>query len=237
MRLVIATGAISRRGWRRPSSGAAEAIVAECRRPDRGGRRAGPPRHLRGPGRLFRRPDAAEAAICGFGPPGCSSSSSPTRGDDPALRREVDVIAPALRAHIDAQIAAAPQASGALKDDVLGRCLALQAEGRAGLHRHRDPHRAHRLRRRRAATAADGGAAGAGAAPAPARGAGRGAGGRAPRRRHAARRLRARGDALRPAGARRCRVWRSWTARSPPARAERRPCLRAPPCWSPSPRR
>ncbi|MEP6879694.1 MAG: cytochrome P450, partial [Nitrosospira sp.] len=52
-------------------------------------------------------------------------------GNDPSLRREVDAIAPALRAHIDGLIAARRQ-SGELKDDVLGRCLALQREGEPG---------------------------------------------------------------------------------------------------------
>ena len=52
-------------------------------------------------------------------------------GDDPALRREVDVLAPALRAHVDALIAAR-RAAGAGPDDVLGRCLALQAGGEPG---------------------------------------------------------------------------------------------------------
>lgn len=52
------------------------------------------------------------------------------QGDDPALRREVDVIAPALRAHLDATIAqrhAAPP-----RDDVLGRCLDAQRAGQPG---------------------------------------------------------------------------------------------------------
>jgi len=52
-------------------------------------------------------------------------------GNDPALRREVDEIAPALRAHIDGEIArrrAAPDG----KDDVLARCLAMQAKGEPG---------------------------------------------------------------------------------------------------------
>jgi cytochrome P450 len=52
-------------------------------------------------------------------------------GNDPALRAEVDEIAPALRAHIDAEIArrrAAPDG----KDDVLARCLAKQATGEPG---------------------------------------------------------------------------------------------------------
>lgn len=49
---------------------------------------------------------------------------------DTELRAEVDVIAPALRAHIDATIAQR-KASRKKKDDVLGRCLALQAGGDA----------------------------------------------------------------------------------------------------------
>jgi cytochrome P450 len=58
-------------------------------------------------------------------------------GDDPALRAEVDGIAPRLRAHLDALIrerrgqATAAAESG--PDDVLGRCLALQAEGKPGM--------------------------------------------------------------------------------------------------------
>ena len=53
-------------------------------------------------------------------------------GNDPSLRREVDLIAPALRAHIDGLIAARRQ-NGDYRDDVLGRCLAYQAQeiGRA----------------------------------------------------------------------------------------------------------
>lgn len=51
-------------------------------------------------------------------------------GNDPALRKEVDEIAPALRAHIDAEIARRRAAPA--KDDVLGRCLALQAAGEPG---------------------------------------------------------------------------------------------------------
>lgn len=47
---------------------------------------------------------------------------------DVELRKQVDAIAPALRAHID-QTIAARKAGGAPKDDVLGRCLALQAAG------------------------------------------------------------------------------------------------------------
>src|SRR3954470_22504708 len=52
-------------------------------------------------------------------------------GNDPALRAEVDQIAPALRAHIDAEIARRRATTGD-KDDVLGRCLALQAAGEPG---------------------------------------------------------------------------------------------------------
>ncbi|MBB5709879.1 cytochrome P450 [Sphingomonas xinjiangensis] len=51
-------------------------------------------------------------------------------GNDPALRAEVDVIAPALRAHIDAQIALRKAVPG--KDDVLSRSLAMQAAGESG---------------------------------------------------------------------------------------------------------
>ena len=53
-------------------------------------------------------------------------------GDDPALRRDVDRIAPALRAHIDRLIASRRQ-SHEVKDDVLGRCLVLQAKGTPGM--------------------------------------------------------------------------------------------------------
>ena len=49
-------------------------------------------------------------------------------GNDPALRREVDVIGPALRAHIQDHIETRRQ-SGSTDDDVLGRCLAMQAKG------------------------------------------------------------------------------------------------------------
>lgn len=52
-------------------------------------------------------------------------------GNDPALRREVDQMAPALRAHID-QLIAARRQSGKMLDDVLGRCLAYQAQGAPG---------------------------------------------------------------------------------------------------------
>jgi cytochrome P450 len=52
-------------------------------------------------------------------------------GNDPALREEVDVIAPTLRAHIQDQIERR-RASGEFGNDVLGRCLALQAAGDYG---------------------------------------------------------------------------------------------------------
>jgi cytochrome P450 len=47
------------------------------------------------------------------------------------LRAEVEVIAPAFREHIDAAIASR-KADGAVVDDVLARCLQLQAEGVPG---------------------------------------------------------------------------------------------------------
>ena len=50
---------------------------------------------------------------------------------DTDLRAQVDQIAPAFRAHIDAEIARR-KAAGPGADDVLGRCLALQAAGAAG---------------------------------------------------------------------------------------------------------
>lgn len=49
---------------------------------------------------------------------------------DTALRAEVDQIAPAFRAHLDAEIARRKAAPAS--DDVLGRCLALQAQGVPG---------------------------------------------------------------------------------------------------------
>lgn len=49
-------------------------------------------------------------------------------GNDPALRREVDRMAPALRAHIDGLIVQRDSSA----DTVLGRCLAFQAENRPG---------------------------------------------------------------------------------------------------------
>jgi cytochrome P450 len=52
-------------------------------------------------------------------------------GDDPKLRAEVDVIAPALRNHID-DLIKARRASGKLGDDILGRCLAEHAAGTPG---------------------------------------------------------------------------------------------------------
>ena len=81
----------------------------------------------------------------------------------------------AARAYPDSD-RAAPGIPAAPKDDVLGRCLATAGNGRAGLFRRPDPHRAHGLHRRRAAAAADGRAAGARAAAPPPGGAGRRAG-------------------------------------------------------------
>ena len=52
-------------------------------------------------------------------------------GNDPALRSEVDHIAPALCAHVLALIEARLQ-SGMFGDDVLGRCLTMQAKGEIG---------------------------------------------------------------------------------------------------------
>ena len=49
--------------------------------------------------------------------------------DDPALAKEVAIYAPALRAHVQSLIEAR-RSSGLVTDDVLGRCLAKQAEGR-----------------------------------------------------------------------------------------------------------
>lgn len=50
---------------------------------------------------------------------------------DAALRAEVEIIAPALRAHIDGLIAACKHAPSN-RDDVLARCVALQAKGEPG---------------------------------------------------------------------------------------------------------
>src|SRR4051812_27623575 len=52
-------------------------------------------------------------------------------GDDAALRAEVDEIAPALRRHIQAEIDRR-RALGDIRDDVLGRCLVMQAQGEPG---------------------------------------------------------------------------------------------------------
>lgn len=49
-------------------------------------------------------------------------------GNDPSLRRDVDEIAPALRAHIQAQIDGR-RVTPADRDDLLGRCLDRQAHG------------------------------------------------------------------------------------------------------------
>jgi cytochrome P450 len=51
--------------------------------------------------------------------------------NDRSLREEVDRMAPALRAHVDAMIARRRQGDPS-RDDVLGRCLRLQAEGLPG---------------------------------------------------------------------------------------------------------
>lgn len=56
-------------------------------------------------------------------------------GNDPELRAEVDVIAPVLRAHIQGEIdrrKAAGDFGDGPDDDVLGRCLAMQAKGEYG---------------------------------------------------------------------------------------------------------
>jgi cytochrome P450 len=52
------------------------------------------------------------------------------QGGDPALRVDVDAIAPAMRAHIQSEIERRRGDPG--KDDVLGRCLRLQAAGEPG---------------------------------------------------------------------------------------------------------
>jgi cytochrome P450 len=52
-------------------------------------------------------------------------------GNDAALRAEVDQMAPALRDHIE-RLIEERRASGKTIDDVLGRCLRLQAEGAPG---------------------------------------------------------------------------------------------------------
>jgi|HubBroStandDraft_1064217.scaffolds.fasta_scaffold10487_4 cytochrome P450 len=53
-------------------------------------------------------------------------------GADPTLDAKAAAAAASLRAYIDGAIAAR-KASGAAKDDILGRCLALQAEGAPGM--------------------------------------------------------------------------------------------------------
>jgi len=50
--------------------------------------------------------------------------------NDPALRLEVDVLAPRLRAHVQS-VMDTRRASGQKQDDVLGRCLDVQAAGNA----------------------------------------------------------------------------------------------------------
>ena len=52
-------------------------------------------------------------------------------GNDPSLRREVDEIAPALRRHVQ-ELMDRRRTSGLVKDDVLGRCLAMQARQEPG---------------------------------------------------------------------------------------------------------
>jgi len=53
-------------------------------------------------------------------------------GGDRALRAEVDEIAPALRGHIQAQIEQRRAQGNTRRDDVLGRCLEMQANGEPG---------------------------------------------------------------------------------------------------------
>jgi cytochrome P450 len=73
-------------------------------------------------------------------PPGGNLRVSATRlfefqfadiGNDPSLRTEVDVMAPALRDHIQ-NLMNARRTSGASQDDVLGRCLVMQAQSVPG---------------------------------------------------------------------------------------------------------
>lgn len=54
------------------------------------------------------------------------------QGNSPALRQAVDEIAPAFRAHIQAEIDRRKAGGGVMADDVIGRCLALQAKGASG---------------------------------------------------------------------------------------------------------
>ena len=53
-------------------------------------------------------------------------------GGDPDLRKEVEAIAPAMRGHVQAEIERRRAGGDAGKDDVLARCLALQAAGEPG---------------------------------------------------------------------------------------------------------
>jgi len=73
-------------------------------------------------------------------PPGGDLRVSATRlfefqfadgGNDPSLRTEVDVMAPSLRDHIQ-NLMDARRTSGIGQDDVLGRCLVMQAQGVPG---------------------------------------------------------------------------------------------------------
>jgi cytochrome P450 len=73
-------------------------------------------------------------------PPGGNLRVSATRlfefqfadiGNDPSLRTEVDVMAPALRDHIQ-NLMIARRISGVSQDDILGRCLVMQAQGVPG---------------------------------------------------------------------------------------------------------
>jgi len=52
-------------------------------------------------------------------------------GNDPALRADVDVMAPLLRSHIRG-LMAARSASASTQDDVLGRCMNMKAQGEPG---------------------------------------------------------------------------------------------------------
>jgi cytochrome P450 len=58
-------------------------------------------------------------------------------GNDPALRSEVDVIAPALRKHLQ-DLMDARRSSGVAQDDVLRRCLAMQEKGESGFDEPQD---------------------------------------------------------------------------------------------------
>ncbi|MGZ8300493.1 MAG: hypothetical protein ACXWU5_08875 [Rhodoplanes sp.] len=119
-------------------------------------------------------------------------------GNDPALRSEVDTIAPALRDHIQGLIDARRQ-SGNFGDDVLGRCLDMQARGEEGFQRRPDSHVVDGFHRRRTAAAANGGSAGPRTIAAPSGGARGSAAGSARQRRRVARGACLRGHALRSA--------------------------------------